>query len=379
MATVWSRSSIPLRCAALVLVLNAAWAGRTFDQPLLLETKGETSAGVSLGDLDGDGDLDIVLAKGRHWPLHNLILRNDGKGAFTTETFGSAADRTYSAALADLDGDGDLDIAVSNDNPDKKLIYRNVDEKGRMQLAGAFGEPGWNTRYITLADLNGDGRPDILAANRGSLPARPSASYFCLNDGNAAFPHCQPLATQSATIIVAADLDGDGSIDVAVPHRDGGQGAIFWNDGKANFSKPTIFGPSQSFMRAAAAGDLNGDGRPDLVAGDERTGLYWFANLGRREFGPAIRLGGPSRSPYAIVLADMDRDGRTDIVVGNMESPGSIFFARAAGKFEEIQWGDGKGAVYGLALGDLNGDGWLDIAAARSGAPNAVWFSRPRP
>lgn len=370
---------MPLRYAALLLLLAAAWAGPTFDQLLLLETKGETSAGISLGDLDGDGDLDIVLAKGRHWPLHNLILRNDGKGNFTTETFGPAADRTYSAALADLDGDGDLDIAVSNDNPDQKLIYRNVDGKGRMQLAGTFGEPTWNTRYITLADLNGDGRPDILAANRSSVPERPSASFFCLNDGKAAFPKCQPLATQSATIIVAADLDGDGAIDVAVPHRDGGQGVIFWNGGKANFSKPTSFGPPQSSMRAAAAGDLNGDGKLDLVAGDEKTGLYWFANLGRRQFGAAIRLGDPHRSPYSIGLADMDRDGRLDIVVGNMEAPGSILLARAQGKFEEIPWGDGQGTVYGLALGDLNGDGWLDIAAARSGAPNAVWFSRPKP
>lgn len=370
---------MPLRCAALLLLVTAAWAGRTFDPPLLLETKGETSAGVSLGDLDGDGDLDIVLAKGRHWPLHNLILRNGGKGDFAAETFSPAADRTYSAALADLDGDGDLDIAVSNDNPDKKLIYRNVDGKGRMELLGAFGEPTWNTRYITLADLNGDGRPDILAANRGSGPDRPRPSYFCLNDGKAGFPACQPLATQSATIIVAADLDGDGAIDVAVPHRDGGQGVIFWNDGKANFSRPTPFGPAQSSMRAAAAGDLNGDGTPDLVGGDEKTGLYWFANLGKREFGAAIRLGDPGRSPYSIGLADLDRDGRLDVVVGNMEAAGSIFFARAEGKFEEIQWGDGKGSVYGLALGDLNGDGWLDIAAARSGAPNAVWFSRPKP
>ena len=379
MATVWRSSFLPLRCGALLLLLSAAWAGPAFDQLLLLESKGETSAGVSLGDLDGDGDLDIVLAKGRHWPLHNLILRNDGKGSFATETFGTAADRTYSAALADLDGDGDLDIAVSNDNPDQKLVYRNVDGQGRMQLAGTFGEPAWNTRYITLADLNGDGRPDILAANRSSAPERPAASYFCLNDGNAAFPRCQPLATQSATIIVAADLDGDGAIDVAVPHRDGGQGVIFWNHGEANFSKPTPFGPPQSSMRAAAAGDLNGDGKPDLAAGDEKTGLYWFANLGQRQFGAAIRLGDPNRSPYSIGLADLDRDGRLDIVVGNMEAPGSVFFARASGKFEEIHWGDSKGTVYGLALGDLNGDGWPDIAAARSGAPNAVWFSRPKP
>ena len=66
-----------------------------------------------------------MLAKGRHWPLNNLVLRSDGKGHFTTAVLGDAPDRTYTAALADLDGDGHLDIVVSNDRPDRKLIYLN--------------------------------------------------------------------------------------------------------------------------------------------------------------------------------------------------------------------------------------------------------------
>ena len=180
------------------MIPQQAGTGRAFDTMLLLEEKGETSASVSLGDIDGDGDLDIVLAKGRHWPLHDLILRNDGKGHFTTETFSEAADRTYSAALADIDGDGDLDIVVSNDRPDEKLVYLN-DGKGHFHVSGTFGDPLWSTRYITLADLNGDGRPDILVANRSSNPENPRPSFVCLNDGNGAFPKCTPLPTQSAT------------------------------------------------------------------------------------------------------------------------------------------------------------------------------------
>lgn len=104
-------------------------------------------------------------------------------------------DRTYSAALADLD------------KPDKKLIYKN-DRKGRFQLTGEFGDPNWTTRYITLADLNGDRHPDILAANRGGAKD-PRTSFVCLNNGAGTFPNCTPLPTQSATIIVAADLDSE--------------------------------------------------------------------------------------------------------------------------------------------------------------------------
>jgi hypothetical protein len=260
------------------------------------------------------------------------------------------ADRTYSAALADIDGDGDLDIIVSNDNPDKKLIYKN-DGKGHYLLSGTFGDPNWSTRYITVADVHGDNRPDILVANRGSIPDDPRPSQLCLNDGHGAFPTSAALPTQSATIIVAKDFDGDGFVDLLIPHRDGGQNLIFWNDGKANFVKPAFFGPTHSSIRTAAAADLNGDGKVDVVFGDEKEGVFLCLNKGNREFTSPLRLAPKTITPYAIGLADMDKDGHIDVIVGNVESPGSVFFNKSDDRevrFNEIHWGDGKGTVYEL-------------------------------
>jgi len=355
-------------------------AFRSFDRELLLETTSETSASVSVGDVYGDGHLDVVLAKGRHWPLNNLILRNDGKGHFTTAVLGDAPDRTYSAALADLDGDGHLDIVVSNDRPDKKIIYLS-DGKGRFRVAGTFGQPDWSTRYVTVADLNGDKRPDLIVANRSSDPASPRPSYVCLNDGTGGFPSCSPLATQSATIIVAADLDGDGHIDVCVPHRDGGQNLVFWNDGTGRFAAaPSKVGPERSWIRAAAAADINGDRIPDLIVGDERAGMFLYLGGAHRTVNAPVALGAGSGAPYAIAVADLNHDGKPDIVVGRQEARGSVFFNLGGGRspgFRETPWNDGKGSVYGVALGDLDGDGWPDIAAARSDAPNGVWFNGP--
>jgi FG-GAP-like repeat len=360
----------------LVPMLGQGPVFRSFDRVLLLEDKGETSAGVNVGDLNGDGLLDIVLGKGRHWPLYNRVLLNDGKGGFSAGNLGTAPDRTYSAALADLDGDGDLDIVVSNDEPDRKLLYMN-DGKGHFTEAGSFGNPAWSTRYVTLADLNGDGYPDIVAANRGPGPQAPTPSFVCLNDRKGHFPACEPLPTESATSIVAADFDGDGAVDLFVPHRDGGQSILLWNDGKGRFPTSTKVGPPATWARIGAAGDFDGDGRLDLAIIEERKrATFVIFNRGGRQFGDPTQLPGPPQPPYALAVADLNRDGRPDIVVGYVELPGSVYFNLGQGRtFHEVRWNDGKGTVYGLAFGDFDRDGWPDIVAARSDAPNGIWFS----
>ena len=153
---------------------------RTFEC-VPLEAVSETTANASIGDLNGDGFLDIVLAKGRHWPLRDVVLFGDGKGHFTPgPPLPNAPDRSYSAPLADVDKDGNLDIVLSNDSPDPKLILLN-DGKGRFTIGGTFGDPKWPTRNVAVADLNGDGYPDIAVANR------PGPSYVCLNDGKVHF------------------------------------------------------------------------------------------------------------------------------------------------------------------------------------------------
>jgi hypothetical protein len=381
---------VPLRISDIVCVISllvlARGSGRapnasknlirSFDRVLLLEDKGETSAGVNVGDLNGDGLVDIVLGKGRHWPLYNRVLLNNGKGGFNASNLGSAPDRTYSAALADIDRDGDLDIIVSNDDPDRKLIYLN-NGHGSFTEAGTFGSPAWSTRYVTLADLNGDGYPDIVAANRWEGPQTPTPSFLCLNDGKGRFPTCDALPSESATSIVAADLDGDGAIDLFVPHRDGGQSVVLWNDGKGRFPTSTKVGPPTAWIRMGGAGDFDGEGRVDLAIIDERKqAVFVIPSHGGRRFGDAERLPGPPQPAYALAVADLNRDGRPDIIVGHVETPGSVYFNLGKGHgFRQVRWNDGKGTVYALAFADFDGDGWPDIVAARSDAPNAIWFS----
>jgi len=363
-------------CAFLWLIpVLASAQTRSFSRVVLLEEKGETSAAVSVGDLNGDGLTDIVLAKGRHWPLLDRVLLNDGKGGFIASNLSDEPDRTYSAALADIDLDGDLDIVVSNDSPDPKKLFKN-DGKGHFTLAGSFGDAAWSTRYVTLADVDGDRYPDIVVANRMDDPKIPVPSFVCRNNQKGEFPTCDPISTGSATSIIVADLDGDGALDLFIPHRDGGQSVVLWNDGKGGFHSSTKVGPPAVWIRMAAAGDLDGDGRLDLAVIEERQkAAFTIRNLGQRRFGQLTRLPGAAREPYAIAVSDLNRDGKLDIVVGHVELPGSVYFNLGHGRFREIAWNDGKGVVYGMAFADMNGDGWPDIVAARSDAPNGIWFS----
>ncbi len=341
-----------------------------FTRVLNLEDTSEDSANVGIGDLDGDGDPDLALAKGRHTPLVDRILLNDGKGNFTAADLGPA-DRTYSAVLADLDGDRDLDIVTSNDRPDTKVIYLN-DGKARFRVAGTWGAPEWSTRNAAAADLNGDGRPDIIAANR------PGPSFVCLNDGKGGFSApCIAIPAGSATSIIPADFDHDGNIDLAVPERDGGQSRIYFNDGKASFTRTLPFGPAKAAARVGSAADFDGDGDLDLVVGDEAAALMVVhINDGQGNLREGFRFQDRTRVPYALSTGDLNGDRRPDIVIGYISARPSVFFNTGNGtQFTRIEFGDGKGSAYGFALGDLDGDGAPDIAHARSGAPNVVYFS----
>ena len=272
-------------------VLAAAAAPRRFDTVVNLETTSEDSANVSMGDLDGDGDLDLVLAKGRHTPLLDRVLLNDGKGGFVASDLGPTADRTYTAALADVDGDGDLDVLTSNDTPDRKLVYLN-NGKGRFTVAGTWGVAEWSTRNAAVADLNGDGKVDVIAANR------PGPSFVCLNQGAGRFAtDCIGIPAKSATSIVPADFDKDGFIDLAVPSRDGGQSHIYFNDGKAGFARTAPFGPPDAAARVGAAADFNADGSLDLVVGDEAAAsMVVYQNDGKGRLTAGFRVADKART-----------------------------------------------------------------------------------
>ena len=364
----------------------AAQEARTFQAVRPLGPGTELTASMSLGDVNGDGALDIVVANGRHWAEQNRVYLNDGRGAFTlARRLGEEEAGTYAVPLADFDGDGDLDIAVGNDRA-RNLVFLN-DGEGRFAAGATFGTPS-STRSLTLADLNGDGHADILVVNRGRR------NFIFHGDGSGDFDEGAPFgAGDDSTIdVAAADLDGDGDLDLVLANRDGGANAIQWNDA-GDFSRTGGYGTGSDETRGVAVGDVDGDGRLDIVTANigEANAVYFGDGAGGFERG--LPFGATDDQSYAVRLADVDLDGDPDIVVANVGGRNAVYFNRGRGeggstgeltdglgdsvRLDEFRFGCEDCATYGVAVGDLNGDGFPEIVTANSGARNGIFANVP--
>jgi len=339
---------------------------------LPLEAVSETSSNASIGDLNGDRLPDIVLVKGRHWQVTSRMFFGDGKGQFTPgPALPSNAIKSYSASLADMTGSGHLDMVLSNDEPDPKLVLRN-DGQGHFTIGGRYGDPTWSTRNAAVGDLNGDRYPDIAVANRQMT------SFVCFNDGQFHFD-CRPLDNSpSAATVAIADINRDGANDVVYACRDSCQSVVYVNDRQGNFTRKEPWGPAKSSTRAMAVADVDGDGHLDIAACPEELGCFVYFNDGQDAFGSGLQFQTPKALPYSMIASDLNGDQRPEILVGYVQAPGVAYFNDGTGRtYQAVPFGDGKGAIYGMAAGDLNGDAWPDVVVARSEAPCFVMFSRP--
>ena len=338
---------------------------------LVIGEPGERSASVRIGDLDGDDDLDLVFANGRHWPQQNYVCLNQGRARFNVlRPLGRDRSTSYATELADLDGDGDLDVAVGNDMAPCRVFFN--DGSGHFAKSVAFGVVS-SVRSLTLADVDADGDIDVLATCRG----QPNRIYF--NDGQGGFKRDQIFGDpdDSTLDVAVADVNGDSHLDLVLANRDGQPNVVLLNDGHAVFGRRVPFGAGDDQTRAVVVGDFDGDGISDLAIGNiGRSNAICFGSVDS-VFDRTVAFGRRDGRTYSVGAADFDRDGDLDLVVGNVGQPNAVFINDGSGStFEECRFGQEVGASYGLAIGDVDGDRFLDVVIANSGSQNQIYLNR---
>lgn len=308
------------------------------------------------------------------------LYKNNGDATFgtTPQTLdGVAADsQSRGADVADLDGDGDLDAVVAYGYFGPSTVWLN-DGTGNLVSTGQ-GIGSADVQNVTLADFDGDGDIDaFLAACGPSTQGRASQVY--LNDGTGYFALSSTVGNASSFDSEAADLDGDGDMDLVVAN--GPQGINLtpsqaWiNDGDGNFSLGFTFEGDMSWD--VAVGDVNGDGEVDAVFannGGGRATLYLGDGDGTFTEVPDA-LSATTATHSGITLADLDGDGDLDLVQVFSDKNAEVLLNDGAGNFTSTGQTDIAAFGWRLTAGDLDDDGDLDIVSTWELGEEALWIN----
>ena len=334
---------------------------------------GNTPVAVTLGDLDGDGDLDACVANfDSGFPSGNVsVLLNQGAGptlfpAGIALSF-AAESRPYSVTLGDLDGDGDLDACVANLLSDNVSVLLNQGNGTFLPSTPPTFAVGDQPVSVTVGDLDGDGDLDSCVANRGS-----GNVSVLLNEGNGTFLPATTIAVgDSPRSVTLGDLDGDGDLDAMIGNFGPDNVSVLLNQGNGTFLPATPFAAGDGPF-SVALGDLDGDGDLDAcVANGLSDNVSVLLNQGSGTFlpGAVVPVG---EQPRFITLGDLDCDGDLDACVANEISHDmSILLNQGNGTFLPVTITLAVGfSVRSVTLGDLDGDGDLDACVCTS--PNTV-------
>ena len=266
------------------------------------------SRAVESGDLDGDGDIDVVVARSNNWSessyagLSNLVLLNNGDGTFTSGgIFGG--DQSYDIDLADVDGDGDIDVFVSNyQHPD--AVSPETNTLWLNNGSGQFSDSGQTFSGATkseFGDLDGDGDVDLIIASSAFHDAE-----VWLNDGSGNYTNHQSIGTGAGDIALF-DIDNDGDLDVFLANG-GGADRVLINDGSANFTESNQGFVWDGGSVAAISGDFDGSKADEAAPGVHNvTGSIIFADVDATDL--------PTAQITANSIAAIESDGSTALTL----------------------------------------------------------------
>ena len=365
----------------------------------------DDGSAAEIADVDGDGDQDVLIGNGEHFSSRGFrfgkVFFNDGTGAFPSAQ-SLPSYNPVALGIGDVDGDADADILAANAwicfagygcTAISNELYFNDGGGGFAKISGRLPPDADDTLAVALADVDGDADLDAVLGNWQQQ------SRLYENDGAGTFtdvtPGRMPARQDSTRALAVADFDGDDDLDIVLGNE-GQQSRMYVNGGEGAFSDATVarMPALARKTRALGAGDLDGDGDLDLVLGsDGKAGLYLNDGTGRL-LDSTERMPEQSEETWALRLGDVDEDGDLDVVLGN-RGPEILFIPGGPSEEEpglnRLLTNDGTAhfsdrtetrlpshldRTAALALGDLDRDRDLDLVVVNLAQVNLSPFTQ---
>jgi hypothetical protein len=339
-------------------------AGSAFSFASQLPT-GQAPVDVVAADLLGNGKLDLVVANSVDGTVE--VFLGNGDGTFQSPEIYALGATPASVAVASLRGNGKLDIVTANPNNNTvSVLLNNGDGTFTLQPSLSTGSNGLGATAVILADVNGDGKPDLITANITSG----TVSVF-LGNGNGGFGSPQSFSTGgSGPISVAAgDVNGDGKIDLVVANKDSNTVSVLLGNGDGTFQTPQA--PQilavGSLPFSVALANL-GNGHLDIItANSGSNNVSVLLGNGTGSFSAAHNYM-TGTVPVAVLVADVNGDGKPDLITANNGSNNvSVLLGNGDGTFQQTATNYAVGtALNSVAVGRLNGGGIPELVAANT-------------
>jgi hypothetical protein len=361
------------------------------------DARGQYTTSVTLADVNGDGKIDAVVANWASSTV--AVLLGHGDGTFEPAVTYDAGGAAWSVAAADVNGDGNPDLLVGNCGPSPAFSCPGAGGSVAVLLGNGDGtfkpavtyDPGSSTSVLSIAlgDVNGDGNSDLLIAtcNENSLAG---AVGVLLGNGDGTFRPAvtyDPGARCSYSIAVA-DVNGDGKPDLVVANSDNSISGsnelvgVLIGNGDGTFRPAVTYGSGGEFADSIVVADVNGDHKPDLLVANACADVQCSGNGGNGVLGvllgngdgtfqPAVIYDSGGEIAWSVVVADVNADGRPDVVLANRSLHPStglgVLLGNGDGTFQPVaNYGSGGILTDSVKIADLNGDGRLDMVVANA-------------
>ncbi len=322
--------------------------------------------GIAIGDFNSDGKMDFAVTD-----ASNLvsILLNKGDGTFAPKVDYAVGSGSMYITAGDVNSDGKMDLITSNNfSMNASVLINKGDGTFAPKVDYATSPSGVNgfPYGLTNADLNGDGKTDLIIANNGV-----GKITVLLNKGDGTYPTAVDYAAGLGPWFVdSADLNGDGKGDLVAANFHSGNLSVYLNNGDGTFANKVDYSAGGGTYTVACA-DVNGDGKADLIASSYRSGsISVLINDGKGEFptGAGYVVGA---KPVSVTTADVNGDNKLDIIVTNEGSNSvSVLTNNGDGTFAPIVNFATGASPYSVVAADFNGDGRPDLVVANPDGPS---------